>query len=192
MGMPKIEGSDVERSQSITDLIESVALQEAALSHILNAEGEKLQAFVKLLEDESTEINPEMMLDVNNSVTDLVTAVSSVESHLQAKLALFAEYARISFYFMKKTSNGDYPLADAVFELNRDNSPIATAVSDMNGVVLFHDIPAGVYTLREVSAPPNFNPDPNTYTVIANASTNVTIDRVPADEFIVYNSSSAN
>ena len=36
------------QEQAITDLIESVALQEAALSHILNAEGEKIQAVVAM------------------------------------------------------------------------------------------------------------------------------------------------
>lgn len=37
------------RRQAITDLFESVALQQTALSHILNAEGEKLQRIDPLL-----------------------------------------------------------------------------------------------------------------------------------------------
>ena len=40
MGMPVISSSNITRSQAITDIIQSVALEEAALSHILNAEGE--------------------------------------------------------------------------------------------------------------------------------------------------------
>lgn len=43
MGMPIIRPSRATRQQSITDIIESVALEQTALSHILNAEGEKLQ-----------------------------------------------------------------------------------------------------------------------------------------------------
>lgn len=43
MGMPIITGSGTRREQSITDLIESVALEQTALSHILNGEGKKLQ-----------------------------------------------------------------------------------------------------------------------------------------------------
>ncbi|WP_352400811.1 thioester domain-containing protein [Anaerotignum sp.] len=43
MGMPIIENSGISRVQSITDLVESVSLEQAALAHILNAEGEKLQ-----------------------------------------------------------------------------------------------------------------------------------------------------
>ena len=36
------------RSQAVSDLLESVALQQAALAHILNAEGEKLQKVLSL------------------------------------------------------------------------------------------------------------------------------------------------
>lgn len=48
MGMPVITPSTTTRTQAITDIIESVALQETALSHILNAEGEKIQKMVAL------------------------------------------------------------------------------------------------------------------------------------------------
>lgn len=47
MGMPIIQSSNATRQQAITDIIESVALEQAALAHILNAEGKKIQ---KLLE----------------------------------------------------------------------------------------------------------------------------------------------
>lgn len=43
MGIPAIQPSGTTRSQAITDMIASVALEQTALSHILNAEGEKLQ-----------------------------------------------------------------------------------------------------------------------------------------------------
>ena len=42
MGMPVITPSITTRAQAVTDIIESVALEETALSHILNAEGEKI------------------------------------------------------------------------------------------------------------------------------------------------------
>ena len=45
----------------MTDIIESVALQETALSHILNAEGEKIQKMVAL-----PDVTPEVLLATNN------------------------------------------------------------------------------------------------------------------------------
>ena len=68
----------------MTDIIESVALQETALSHILNAEGEKIQKMVAL-----PDVTPEVLLATNKSVESMVNAVSRLEMILQAKLPTF-------------------------------------------------------------------------------------------------------
>lgn len=57
------------RSQAISDLIESIALQQTALSHILNAEGEKLQKVLSL-----EEITPEDMLISKLSTQKMIDA----------------------------------------------------------------------------------------------------------------------
>lgn len=84
MGMPVITPSTTSRTQAITDIIESVALQQAALSHILNAEGEKLQ---KILSFE--DLRTETILQANKSVESMVDAVSGLELILKQKLELF-------------------------------------------------------------------------------------------------------
>lgn len=84
MGMPVITPSTTTRAQAITDIIESVALQETALSHILNAEGEKIQKVVAM-----PDVTPEVLLATNKSVEAMVNAVSRLEMILQSKLATF-------------------------------------------------------------------------------------------------------
>ena len=84
MGMPVITPSTTTRSQAITDLIESVALEETALSHILNAEGEKIQKMVAL-----DGVTPEMFRAANKSVESMVNAVSRLDMILQSKLSVF-------------------------------------------------------------------------------------------------------
>ena len=84
MGMPVITASSFTREQAITDLIQSVALEEAALSHILNAEGEKIQKVVAL-----PDVTPETLLAANKSVESMVNAVSRLEIILQSKLSAF-------------------------------------------------------------------------------------------------------
>jgi len=74
------------RCQAITDVIASVALQEAALSHILNAEGEKIQAMLTI-----DGVKDEQLLALNNTVTRLIRTVTRLEMILQAKLALFSD-----------------------------------------------------------------------------------------------------
>ena len=84
MGMPVITPSTTTRSQAVTDIIESVALQETALSHILNAEGEKIQKVVAM-----SDVTPEVLMAVNEAVESMVGAVSRLEMILQSKLAVF-------------------------------------------------------------------------------------------------------
>ena len=83
MGMPVITSSTTTREQAITDIIQSVALEETALSHILNAEGEKLQKILSL------NVSQETILAANRSVESMVDAAAQLETILQSKLELF-------------------------------------------------------------------------------------------------------
>lgn len=64
------------------DLIESVALAETALSHILNAEGEKMQKAVE------TAGNVCQLLEIDRSVNRTILNVTQLEQLLYAKLSV--------------------------------------------------------------------------------------------------------
>lgn len=83
MGMPEIRSSNVSRSQAITDILQSIALEEAALAHILNVEGEKLQCAVAM-----ECITAEKLIEVNETVRSTMEAAAKFEQALQAKLAV--------------------------------------------------------------------------------------------------------
>ncbi|MEG1743503.1 MAG: hypothetical protein RR246_04985 [Clostridia bacterium] len=85
MSMPVIIPGTGTTAQAINDIIESVALEETALSHILNAEGEKIQAFVALPGVTATQL-----LAVNKSVQTTVNAITNLEMVLQSKLNVFS------------------------------------------------------------------------------------------------------
>lgn len=84
MGMPVINPGTITRKEAVGDIIESIAMQEMSLAHILNAEGEKLQAII-----DSSTATPEQMLQANQSVKTTINAISRLEMQLQAKLDLF-------------------------------------------------------------------------------------------------------
>ena len=71
------------REQAITDIFTSVALEQTALGHILNAEGEKIQKAVAL------GLSTAEMLAINDSVADMTAAITNLELVLQGKLELF-------------------------------------------------------------------------------------------------------
>ncbi|MEG0770252.1 MAG: hypothetical protein RSG59_10070 [Ruthenibacterium sp.] len=83
MSMPVITPGKVTLEQAISDIVESVALEQTGLSHILNAEGEKIQAVVAAG-------TVDQMMAVNNSVQGILGAVSNLEIILQNKLSLFS------------------------------------------------------------------------------------------------------
>ena len=74
------------RCQAIHDLMESVALQQAALAHILNAEGEKLQKVVS-----TEDVTVDQILVTNKSVESMVNSISDLEIILKSKLDLFGD-----------------------------------------------------------------------------------------------------
>lgn len=69
------------RCQAFVDVIQSIALQEAALARILNAEGQKIQAFAGM-----EEITAGQLLQLNENARSLVGSVARLESILQDKL----------------------------------------------------------------------------------------------------------
>lgn len=84
MGLPRIIGSSTTRSQAITDIIQSVAVEQAAIANIINAESDKLQKVVTLNDDTQT------ALQAYNSVNSTVSAATFLQIILIKQLELFS------------------------------------------------------------------------------------------------------
>ena len=94
MSMPSFppNGADMTREEALTMIIASIAMEEMALSHILNAEGEKLQYILGTLPGPKPCACPQDVLAVNKSVTALVEAVTQNQILLKNKLAQVLEF----------------------------------------------------------------------------------------------------
>lgn len=83
---PSCETIENENCQkSICDILESIALMEASLAHILNAEGEKLQKGICIANTVSE------LVCLNASVEKTITKITNLESHLYSKLVTTQE-----------------------------------------------------------------------------------------------------
>ena len=71
----------VSLDQAVVDLLESIALQESALSHILCAESQKMKVAMSM-----EELDLCKLLEVNDSATNMVHAVANLELVLKEKL----------------------------------------------------------------------------------------------------------
>ncbi len=67
-------------NQSTNDLIESIALEETALAHILNELGEKLQKSIQMADNVCD------LLEINTAVNKTIMNITQLEHILYAKL----------------------------------------------------------------------------------------------------------
>ena len=71
------------RHQAVNDLVQSVALEQTALSNILNAEGKKIQKALDL------NLSAEDIISINKSVECMVDTITSLEIVLKQKISHF-------------------------------------------------------------------------------------------------------
>lgn len=71
----------VSMDRAVIDLLESIAMQETALSHILCAESQKMNAAMNM-----EDLDLCKLLEVNDSATNMVHAVANMELLLKDKL----------------------------------------------------------------------------------------------------------
>lgn len=81
MGMPKIKCKNIDKCCAASSILQSIALQEAGLAHIINAEGEKLQ---KVISMECVDVDD--LLAVNKSVENMIDKITALEIILRDKL----------------------------------------------------------------------------------------------------------
>ena len=92
MSMPKFPvNPEVTLEDSIIQVISSIAMEELALSHVINAEGEKLQYVLGTLETANHSSAPpptiDELLEVNDSVKDMLSTISMNQMFLLGKLS---------------------------------------------------------------------------------------------------------
>ena len=88
MSMPSFppNGADLTQEEALTMIIASIAMEELALSHIINAEGEKLQYILGALPGTNPCATPQDVLAVNKSVASLLDVVAQNQMLLKSKL----------------------------------------------------------------------------------------------------------
>ena len=89
MSMPTFPQMDppLTREGSLNEIISSIAAEELSLSHILNAEGEKLQYVLGTLPGLEDAASFEEVMKVNRSVQDTLADVMEQQTLLAAKLS---------------------------------------------------------------------------------------------------------
>ena len=85
MSVPEIP--DRTQEEALADLLESIALEETALAHFINAEAEKIQQVAK-----RTNITPQEIIEFQKSVSKVMRTAIKKEMLLQFKLEDILEF----------------------------------------------------------------------------------------------------
>ena len=170
MSMPTIDLEEIEPRDALAAIMASIALQEAAVAHVLNAEGEKIQAVVGMTGATLGELQ-----GINASVSDLVDSVSSLAGEIQRKLrtAMEALYPgelpeAAATLTVRLIDGGGLPVnaAGAEFTLISNANPAVQFESfSVGSAVRINNIPPGLYTLQQTEPADGHLIDPNPHCV---------------------------
>jgi uncharacterized repeat protein (TIGR02543 family) len=170
---PTLLRADSPRT-ALNNVIGSVALTEASLSHILNAEGEKIQHFLfkplpairarRVRTKRPSRV--QRLIDMGNSANQLVRRVKWLELMLFKKLYVSVNAwpeALLNVQVRKVDDLGD-PVPGAVFSFEGQGLKF-DVTSNVDGWIICPCIPPGVYTAREILTPMGYIGDGQTHTV---------------------------
>jgi len=92
MSMPEFPKTDtiLTRDEAINAILTSIAMEEAALSHILNAEGEKIQYVLQHIDTDDCCKAMCWVLSVNNSVAAVIEQITDLQLILKSKMRIAA------------------------------------------------------------------------------------------------------
>ncbi len=78
---------EITRDDALNMILTSIAMEELGLSHIINAEGEKLQYILGTLPcSDGMDVTVEQLLEVNKSITQLMDSIMQNQIFLKGKM----------------------------------------------------------------------------------------------------------
>ena len=87
MSMPVFADTDIGREEALNMILASIAYEELGLSHVINAEGEKIQRAVGTLDGLSALAESiEDLINIDTSVATLLAAVQETQTALMTKM----------------------------------------------------------------------------------------------------------
>ena len=95
MSMPEFPNPStiLTHEQAIDAILTSIAMEELALSHIINAEGEKIQKIIQRVDNSNNYIEGiKVLLDANESAALLIEKVTDLQLILKNKMRLAEKF----------------------------------------------------------------------------------------------------
>jgi len=181
MSMPDLTLQEIDPRLALASIVASIALQEAAVSHVLNAEGEKIQAVAGL-----TGTTVEDLQNINLSVGGTVDSVALLEDVLQNKLrtALHALYPAATFtiHFVDSVTGEPVDCQCVLCTLTNLGTEDSVTVHAIGDALTLTDLRPGSYTLEMIDACAGYEINGTVFDIEVDAQGNATFDGIAVDE----------
>jgi len=172
MSMPDITLEVIDPRTALASIVASIALQEAAVSHVLNAEGEKIQAVVGM-----TGATVADLQDINRSVGETVDNVALLEDDLQSKLrtALQGLYptATLLIHFIDSLTYEPVNCQCLLCTLTDDATGDSATIYARRDILALPNLKPGSYTLHMIDACAGYAHNENVYDIYVDAKGDV-------------------
>ena len=179
--MPEINLVSINPRIAIASIAASIALQEAAVSHVLNAQGEGIQAVVGL-----AGVTVGQLQDVNLSVGDMVDNVAAYTELLREKLqtALDALYPSFTMrvYFADNLTSNPVNCECAMCQLLNNTTFESTTFVSTGEYVTLTGLAPGSYTLNMSSSCPGYAVNETAFDIEVGPHGAITFDGQPVTE----------
>jgi hypothetical protein len=181
MSMPEILLQTLDARKALATIVGSIALQEAAISHVLNAEGEKIQAAAGM-----TGATLGDLQDINNSAKAMINNIALFEDDLQHKLgtALTTLYPSgdLQIYFLDSSTLAPVDCQCVLCTLTNLASQKSSSFYAQGDTLTLNNLKPGTYNLNMVDACPDHEVNESNYTIFVDDNGNPYFDGSPVTD----------
>ena len=178
MSMPDISLDVIDPRIALASIVASIALQEAAVSHVLNAEGEKIQAVVGLTGATVADLQ-NINLSVGETVDNIAVFNDDLQSKLQTALQALFPLADLIIHFVDSLTGLPVNCQCLHCTLTDDATGVGTELYARRDMLPLANLKPGSYTLSMIDACPGYAHNENVFDIHVDAKGNVTFNGAP-------------
>jgi len=172
MSMPDITLEVIDPRIALASIVGSIALQEAAVSHVLNAEGEKIQAVVGMTGVSVTDLQS-INLTVGETISNVALFSDDLQNKLRTALQALFPLAELSIYFVESTTGAPVNCQCVECILTNDATGDTSVFFARRDTLTIPNLKPGSYTLRMIDACLGYTPNMNAFDIEVDSKGNV-------------------